>query len=143
MGESRFPLLPVAPWSRNTLAWIVQRLFSTFAGGWPGMGLLLQRFLIGTILWREAFLRLDGGAHFAMIVLQLVASALLVIGLGTPYIGLLVAATQIWEILSGSTDLWTTIIVCGLGLSLAMIGPGAWSMDARFFGRKHIEIVKN
>jgi putative oxidoreductase len=120
----------------------VQRLFSTFAAGWPGIGLLLQRFLIGTILLRAAFLRLGAGPHFALVALPLIASVLLVMGLGTPYIGLSVAAMQVWLIFSGSADLWTAIIVCGLGLSLAMIGPGAWSMDARFFGRKHVEIVK-
>jgi len=120
----------------------VQRLFSTFADGWPGAGLLIQRFLIGTILLRGAFLQPSAGPHFTTILLQLIASVLLVIGLGTPYIGLLVAAMQLWPIFSGSANLWTAIIVCGLGLSLAMIGPGAWSMDARFFGRKHIEIVK-
>jgi hypothetical protein len=27
----------------------------------------------------------------------------------------------------------------GLGLGLAMIGPGAWSVDARLFGRKQID----
>jgi len=73
--------------------------------------------------------------------LQWIASVLLVIGLGTPYIGVLVAATQLWLAFSGLADPWTAIIICGLGLSLAMIGPGAWSMDARFFGRKHVEIV--
>jgi len=120
----------------------VQRLFSTFADGWPGTGLLLQRFLIGTILLRGAFLQVGASSHFAPIILPLIASVLLVIGLGTPYIGLLVAAMQVWLIFSGSADLWTAIIVCGLGLSLAMIGPGAWSVDAHFFGRKHIEVVK-
>jgi len=121
----------------------VQRLFSTFAAGWPGTGLLLQRFLIGTILLREAFLRLGGaGPHFALLALPLIASVFLVIGLGTPYIGLLVAATQLWRIFAGSADPWTAVIVCGFGISLAMIGPGAWSVDARFFGRKHVEIVK-
>ena len=121
----------------------MQRLFSTFAAGWPGFGLLIQRFLIGTILLREAFLRLGAaGPHFALVALPLIASVFLVIGLGTPYIGLLVAATQLWLIFVGSADPWTAIILSGLGASLAMIGPGAWSVDARFFGRKHIEIVK-
>jgi len=27
-----------------------------------------------------------------------------------------------------------------LGAALAMVGPGAWSIDARLFGRKHIVI---
>ena len=30
------------------------------------------------------------------------------------------------------------IILAGLGISLAMIGPGAWSIDARLYGRKQI-----
>lgn len=122
----------------------MQRLFSTFAAGWPGIGLLLQRFLIGTILLREAFLRPGTAAdpHFALVVLPLVASVLLVIGFGTPYIGLLVAATQLWLVFAGSADPWAAIILSGLGASLAMIGPGAWSVDARIFGRKHVEIVK-
>ena len=120
----------------------MQRLFSTFAGGWPGAGLLIQRFLIGAILLRGAFLELSASPHFTTIILQLIASVLLLIGLGTPYIGLLVAATQLWLVFSGSADPWTAIVLSGLGASLAMIGPGAWSMDARFFGRKHVEIVK-
>ena len=121
----------------------MQRLFSTFAGGWPGIGLLIQRFLMGTILLREAFLQLSASPHLATIVLQLVSSVLLLIGLATPYIGLLVAATQLRLFFTGSADPWTAIIICGLGLTLAMIGPGAWSMDARLFGRKHVQIVRN
>jgi putative oxidoreductase len=29
--------------------------------------------------------------------------------------------------------------VATLGATLAMIGPGAWSIDAQLFGRKHFE----
>ena len=118
----------------------MQRLFSSFAGGWAGTGLLLQRLLAGVILLRVAFLQ--SGPHFAAIMLQTLASFLLIIGLGTPYIGVLLATVQVWFIFTGSADLWTSIVLSALGASLAMIGPGAWSMDARFFGRKHVEIVK-
>ena len=120
----------------------MQRLFSTFAGGWPGIGLLLQRFLLGAILLRGETLALGTNSHLAQSAAPLIASFLLIIGLGTPYIGFLVAATQLWLMSVGSTDAWTAIILSGLGLSLAMIGPGAWSVDAHFFGRKHIEIAK-
>jgi uncharacterized membrane protein YphA (DoxX/SURF4 family) len=140
MGENPFPRLTLAPSCQNVLACIVQRLFSTFAGGWPGIGLLIQRFLVSAILLHAAFL--SPGANIPLTILKLVASVLLVIGLGTPYIGLVVAATQLWHVFSGTIDPWTAIILSSLGLSLAMIGPGAWSMDARFFGRKHIEVVK-
>jgi putative oxidoreductase len=120
----------------------VQRLFSSFAGGWPGAGLLLQRFLIGAILLHGVFLNLEKAPHFASIALPLMASLLLIIGFGTPYIGLLVAAGELWRIFAGSADPWTAIVLLGLAGSLAMIGPGAWSLDARFFGRKHVAIVR-
>ena len=32
------------------------------------------------------------------------------------------------------------IALAVLGAVLAMVGPGAWSIDARLFGRKHINI---
>jgi len=142
MGESPPLPLAVAPSSRIILPLIVQRLFSTFADGWPGAGLLLQRLLIGTILLRGTFQQVGTGPHWASFAVQLIASLLLIVGLGTPYIGLLVATTQLWAVFSGSADPWTAIVLCGLGASLAMIGPGAWSMDAWFFGRKHVEIVR-
>lgn len=120
----------------------MQRLFSTFAGGWPGTGLLLQRFLISAILLRGVVLNADKAPHFASLALPLAASLLLIIGFGTPYIGLLVAAAQLWLVFAGSLDPWTGIVLSGLGASLAMIGPGAWSVDAQFFGRKHVEIIR-
>jgi hypothetical protein len=30
------------------------------------------------------------------------------------------------------------IVLAGLGISLAMIGPGTWSIDAQLYGRKQI-----
>jgi uncharacterized membrane protein YphA (DoxX/SURF4 family) len=32
------------------------------------------------------------------------------------------------------------IVLAALGVALAMIGPGAWSVDAHLFGRKRIRI---
>jgi len=33
-------------------------------------------------------------------------------------------------------------MLAALGAALAMVGPGAWSIDARLFGRKRIDIRK-
>ncbi|MDQ1472597.1 MAG: putative oxidoreductase [Bryobacterales bacterium] len=41
---------------------------------------------------------------------------------------------------SHSSDPWIHILLDALGASLAMLGPGAWSVDARLFGRKRIQI---
>jgi hypothetical protein len=37
-------------------------------------------------------------------------------------------------------NLWIYILLGTLGAALAMLGPGAWSIDARLFGRKYIDI---
>jgi hypothetical protein len=42
--------------------------------------------------------------------------------------------------LSHSGDPWIAIIQAVLGAVLAMVGPGAWSIDARLFGRKRINL---
>ncbi|MGA3129919.1 MAG: hypothetical protein ABSD59_03905 [Terracidiphilus sp.] len=59
-------------------------------------------------------------------------------GLWTPAMGALVAVVQVWIALTGTGDASVAIILAALGGTLAMIGPGAWSIDARLFGRKYI-----
>ena len=69
-----------------------------------------------------------------------IAGIFLVLGLWTPIAGILVAVIELWQALSPSENLWVHILVGTLGLALAMLGPGAWSIDARLFGWKRIEI---
>jgi hypothetical protein len=58
--------------------------------------------------------------------------------------GSLAAIVKLWiassRFLSHSGDPWIAVIQAVLGAALAMVGPGAWSIDARLFGRKHIVI---
>jgi putative oxidoreductase len=65
-------------------------------------------------------------------------SVFILVGLWTPVVGALTSLTEIWVLLSRSGDTWIPIIAATLSATLAMIGPGAWSVDARLFGRKHI-----
>jgi hypothetical protein len=46
----------------------------------------------------------------------------------------------LWSIFSGNGDPWSQLQLAILGAGLAMIGPGAWSVDARLFGRKRIDL---
>jgi hypothetical protein len=62
----------------------------------------------------------------------------IVAGLWTPLVGALVAAVELWIVLEAGSDIWMSVMLAVLGGTLAMIGPGAWSIDARLFGRKHI-----
>ena len=121
----------------------MQRLFSTFANGWPGIGLLLQRLLIAAALLHFGMSHLNGTSDLASIVISLIGAAagiLLLIGLWTPFVGSLIAAVQMWIAFSYAGDPWTSIMLAILAATLAIIGPGAWSIDARLFGREHIEI---
>ena len=66
------------------------------------------------------------------------AGFLLIAGLGTPIVGILVAGVETWIALSATGNTAIPVALAVLGLTLAMIGPGAWSVDARLFGRRHI-----
>ena len=118
----------------------MQRLFSTFANGWPGFGLLLQRLLLGAALLHAGLVQLK--APVVGLAVPSIIGALLglftLAGLWTPIVGVLVAAAELWIVLAGKGDIWLSLLLAVFGGSLAMIGPGAWSVDARLFGRKHI-----
>ena len=77
----------------------MQRLFSSFADGWPGAGLLLLRLLAGGGLLyggiasaRSAF----DTAQMVPPVLAAVFGAMLVVGLFTPFAGIMAAAVEVW-----------------------------------------------
>jgi putative oxidoreductase len=119
----------------------LQRLFSTFACGWPGRGLLLQRLLTGATLLHCGIAYFGTAPQVGPVVPQIIgagAGTLLLVGLWTPLAGCLLAIAEVWIAFSYPGDPWIPIMLAVLGVSLAMVGPGAWSIDARLFGRKHI-----
>ena len=121
----------------------MQRLFSMFADGWPGKGLLLLRLLTGAALIHYGILGLGEAHQLTSIAPQLIgagAGILLLVGLWTPVAGTLVAIVQVWITFSRPGDPWIPVMLAALGAALAMVGPGACSVDARLFGRKHIDL---
>lgn len=121
----------------------MQRLFSTFAHGWPGHGLLLLRMLTSVALIHYGIVDLREAHQFASMAPPIIAAGagiLLLVGLWTPVTGAVVALAEVWIAFSRAGDPWIPIMLATLGATLAMVGPGAWSIDARLFGRKHIDI---
>jgi uncharacterized membrane protein YphA (DoxX/SURF4 family) len=125
----------------------VQRLFSTFADGWPGVGLLLLRLLTGASLVHFGIGGLHDGTPPLALILQIIGVAsgvVLLVGFFTPVAGVLAAIVKVWIALARfhlhSGDPWIPLAQAMLAAALAMIGPGAWSIDARRFGRKHIDL---
>jgi uncharacterized membrane protein YphA (DoxX/SURF4 family) len=119
----------------------LQRLFTTFADGWPGCGLLFQRLVTGIVLLDHGIALLKETPAATMIAPQAIGAVLaifIMIGLWTPVAGALSAAVEVWTALVFPAAAATAILLATLGATLAMIGPGAFSIDARLFGRKHI-----
>ena len=121
---------------------ILQRLFSTFAEGWPGFGLLLQRVLTSVVLLYF------GGTHLTETtslgpslphLFAALAGMLLLFGLWTPLAGTAIAIVEVWIFLARSGNPLVATVLLSLGATLAMIGPGVWSIDAQLYGRKRIE----
>jgi len=74
-------------------------------------------------------------------LIEVGAGILLLVGLWTPLMGAIIACREMWIVFSGSGDPWLPLVLAALGASLAIIGPGAWSIDARLFGRKQIKTL--
>ena len=121
----------------------MQRLFATFPEGWPGTGLLVVRVVAAIPVVQQGIAELLTAHQNTQVILELVAAcpaALLLVGLWTPVAGVLMAVAELCLVLSHVSDPWMHIRLGALGVALAMLGPGAWSVDAHLFGRKRIEI---
>jgi len=120
----------------------LRRLYSTFAGGWPGIGLVLIRLVVGFALASSAGSALPGSPAIPMTILSVLLAAaaiLLIVGLFTPIVGTLVALIESCRLVLLPADRLVYLLVATLGAALAMLGPGLWSIDARLFGWKRIE----
>ena len=136
----------------------MQRLYSTFPGRWPGVGLLLLRAAVG------AWAAIEGASHVlgtqasgasgdpVLIVmggmLAVVSGAALVVGFLTPVAALIVALLGTGRALSWipapdpyligtHAGAWFVTIVA---IGVALLGPGAFSLDSYLFGRREIII---
>jgi len=144
-------------WSRASVCTVgrlpLQRLFSSFPDGRPGLGLLLLRLAVGSVaivlgisclsspahralsVWLVGAVLAASGVALLVGVVTVIASALLSLcvlsialawipapplgSLGAPVIGVLLAV---------------------VALGIALIGPGAFSVDGYLFGRREIVI---
>ena len=114
----------------------MQRLFSTFADGWPGAGLLLQRLLLGAALVYRVAVTPPAAVAPPQLIGAL-AGLLLVAGLWTPVAGLVAACVEAWIAFASPAHPGVPAALAVLAVTLALIGPGEWSVDARLYGRKH------
>jgi len=104
-----------------------------------GVRPLIQRLFTEIILLHHGTAQLETPAAGPIIpeITGTVLGLFILAGLWTPSVGALVAAVELWIALVAGSDIWISLMLAVLGSTLALIGPGAWSIDARLFRRKH------
>lgn len=102
-----------------------------------------MRLVSGLTLVGHGITGLHGDPRLGQVIVSVLATAagmLLIAGLWTPIAGALAAGVESWLAFSQPGDTLTHILLVTLGLAVALVGPGAWSVDARLFGWTRINI---
>ena len=130
---------------------VLQRLFSTFPAGWPGLGLLLLRLAAActSVVSGVQWLVTSGSSNDLRVlgVLMLGGAALLLAGFLTPVAAATIAIAQAATALGwiatdtgGSPGLQSALLPAVVSTSVVLLGPGAFALDAHLFGRREIVI---
>ena len=70
---------------------------------------------------------------------EICAALLLLGGAWTTAVALLIAGLELWRTALQSGG-WVSVQLLAMAVALALIGPGVWSIDARFLGWRRINI---
>ena len=112
----------------------MQRLFSMFPTGLPGLALLLLRSAVAIAVVGSSYVQHPLGWLQATAILLAIA---LLAGYMTPIAAVVALTVQgfIWFELTVETTAWAAIVSLD-AIAIALVGPGAYSVDAYLFGRR-------
>jgi uncharacterized membrane protein YphA (DoxX/SURF4 family) len=139
-------------WGRHPGRKLLVHLFSAFPRGWPGAALLLLRAVIGLAMLAEGGFYFSGSdsapATWLIGLVTCSAGGLLLIGFLTPIVAMLAAVAtggigfSLLPLCSPNLfDSKVSLIFgCTMLVAVMALGPGAFSVDARVFGRREIII---
>jgi len=120
----------------------MQRLFSMFPQGGPGVALLLLRISVVAFLSIAIFNY--NGAYYRIVFAAIVlVSISLVIGFLTPFLCWVAAAFVIGKMLINpqASSIFCIIALANIA-ALGLLGPGAYSVDSKLLGRRRVTVVR-
>lgn len=122
-------------------------MFSTFPGGSPGFGLLILRLALGMTALFGGAKYLSGSVDSSLLnrtlgFFLIVAVVFLLMGFLTPLVAFMTLTSGVLSLASAPASIVTDIYLLVLAAAVIFLGPGAFSLDARLFGRRELVIPK-
>jgi hypothetical protein len=107
-----------------------------FPAGAPGFGMLMLRIGVAASLHIDPSGHFGANPNFPAFIALSVLSGALALGLLTPVVSLLTGIIEVGQLL-GATSVVAAVLLGPLDAAvLLLLGPGAYSLDARLFGRR-------
>ena len=108
-----------------------------FPAGAPGYGLLVLRLMVAVSLHFDSSGHLVQNPHTPLFAALLSLSILLIAGLLAPVAATLSGAAQVLVLIMSGAGISVGAVLAPVhSLLVALLGPGAYSADARLFGRR-------
>jgi uncharacterized membrane protein YphA (DoxX/SURF4 family) len=108
-----------------------------FPAGLPGIALLLLRLSVAAMLFIDQAGRLLSPTPPWLLIVSAIAALAVILGFLTPLFALICGLLKV-SALAGATQILAPLVILTLLLAaaVAMLGPGAYSLDAKMFGRR-------
>ncbi len=119
---------------------VVQRLFTMFPRGLPGLALVLLRASVAIALLLECYVYRQGLPAWIQGV-AIVISVALCAGYLTPVVALtgLIFHALIWSGMGAGSAIVAAVVILDAA-ALAFLGPGAYSIDSYRYGRRIVVV---